>query len=126
MAFTATSRGVPFRSMSPRTAWASALRAAQERTFSLRLMRSSKLGFTSREITEATAVAWRTVSPPTIRRARQAAASQGTKRRLRRFLSPHNFYLTDQGLVFFYPMYALGGSITEFLLPYREEGSPEV
>lgn len=48
------------------------------------------------------------------------------KRRLRRFLNPHNFYLTDQGLVFFYPMYALSGSITEFLLPYREEGRTEV
>ena len=85
MAFTATSSWVPFRSMSPRTAWASALRAEQERTFSLLLMRSSKLGLTSREITEATAVACCRETPPTTRRARQAAISQGTKRRLRFF-----------------------------------------
>ena len=48
------------------------------------------------------------------------------KRRLRRCFNPQNFYLTDQGLVFFYPMYALSAGIMEFCLPYREAEAPYV
>ncbi|WP_295582813.1 RsiV family protein [uncultured Oscillibacter sp.] len=47
------------------------------------------------------------------------------RRRLRRAFNPQNFYLTDQGLVFFFPMYALAPAVEgvpAFLLPYGSEG----
>ena len=43
------------------------------------------------------------------------------RRRLRRFWNPRNYYLTEQGLAFFWPMYALGPAaegIPVFTLPY--------
>ena len=61
MAFTATSSLVPFRSAPPpisaSTATASSLRGRQERTFSRWFTDSWMLGLTSRETTEATALA---------------------------------------------------------------------
>lgn len=47
------------------------------------------------------------------------------KRRLRTAAKSEHFYLTAAGLVFFYPMYALGGAelgIPEFLFPWAENG----
>lgn len=49
------------------------------------------------------------------------------KRRLRTAAKREHFYLTESGLVFFYPMYALGGAelgIPEFLLPWDTETGP--
>ena len=43
---------------------------------------------------------------------------------LRRHFNPQNYYLTEEGLAFFYPMYALAPAsqgISVFLLPYGEE-----
>ena len=61
MAFTATSSFAPFRSapppMSSRISWASSFSGVQERTFSSRFTRSSMLGFTSSDTTDATAFA---------------------------------------------------------------------
>ena len=61
MAFTATSSLAPLRSAPPpisaRMAFASSLSGAQASTFSLRLTRSSMLGFTSRDTTDAAAFA---------------------------------------------------------------------
>lgn len=59
---------------------------------------------------------------------RQEAAAPGRyrpdwRRRLRRWFNPQNFYLTRQGLVFFYPPLALcptAGSIPTFTIPYDE------
>lgn len=47
--------------------------------------------------------------------------------RLRTAAKGEHFYLTAEGLVFFYPMYALGGAalgIPEFLLPWGDGGAP--
>ena len=52
------------------------------------------------------------------------------RRRLRRSFNSRNFYLTDEGLAFFFPMYALGPAaegIPTFLIPYlgkKETGHP--
>lgn len=46
---------------------------------------------------------------------------------LRRALSTQNFYLTDDGLCFFYPLCALAGAekgIVSFTMPYDEENGP--
>ncbi|MDD3346686.1 RsiV family protein [Oscillibacter sp.] len=47
------------------------------------------------------------------------------KRRLRRSFSARNYYLTDEGLSFFFPMYALAPAvegIPAFVLPYGRDG----
>lgn len=47
--------------------------------------------------------------------------------RLRTAAKGEHFYLTAEGLVFFYPMYALGGAalgIPEFLLPWGAQSGP--
>lgn len=49
---------------------------------------------------------------------------RGWRRRLRRSFSPMRFYLTGEGLVFFYPMYALApaeAGIPTFLCPWAAE-----
>lgn len=46
------------------------------------------------------------------------------KQALRRYFNPQNYYLTEEGLAFFYPMYALAPAnqgIPAFLLPYGDE-----
>ena len=63
----------------------------------------------------------RPVGPQTrmLRRIRRYA--EGWRRRLRRSLSPLNFYLTEEGLAFFYPMYAIAPAvegIPVFTVPY--------
>ena len=40
-----------------------------------------------------------------------ARYAEGWRRRLRRSLSPLNFYLTEEGLAFFYPMYAIAPAV---------------
>lgn len=48
------------------------------------------------------------------------------RRALRRHLNPRSFYLTADGLVFFYPMYSIAPAIEgipAFLLPYPHTGS---
>ena len=50
------------------------------------------------------------------------------RRRLRRFLNPRNYYLTPEGLTFFFPLYALAPpieGIPSFLCPW-EEMSPQL
>lgn len=47
--------------------------------------------------------------------------------RLRKSFNPHNFYLAEEGLCFFYQMYAIAPpaeSIPTFCLPYDEEHGP--
>lgn len=47
------------------------------------------------------------------------------RKRLRRCFNARNFYLTTEGLAFFYPMYAIAPAaegIPTFLLPYGKEG----
>ena len=49
----------------------------------------------------------------------------GWRRKLRRHFDPRNFYLTDSGLTFFYPMFAIAPAmegIPAFTLPWN--GSP--
>ena len=61
-----------------------------------------------------------------IRRREAAGVSQyreGWRRALRRRFNSRDFYLTAEGLTFFYPMYALGPAsegICTFVLPYGE------
>ena len=43
---------------------------------------------------------------------------------LRRHFSPARYYLTEQGLCFFYQMYDLSPAICEFTVPYNEERGP--
>ena len=63
-----------------------------------------------------------------VRRREAAGAShyyEGVRRKLRRYLNPQNFYLTADGLVFFYPMYAIAPAvegIPTFLIPGTEAG----
>ena len=50
----------------------------------------------------------------------------GVRRLLRRRFNAQNFYLTKEGLVFFYPMYAIapaGEGIPAFLVPYGPGGA---
>lgn len=45
------------------------------------------------------------------------------RRQLRRRFNPQNYYLTEEGLAFFYPMYAIAPAVEglpTFLLPYGE------
>ena len=47
------------------------------------------------------------------------------RRLLRRHFNPQNYYLTAEGLVFFFPMYAIAPSvegIPTFLFPYDRKG----
>lgn len=47
------------------------------------------------------------------------------RRELRRCFNPQNFYLTNEGLAFFFPMYAIAPGVEgvpTFLLPYGESG----
>lgn len=47
------------------------------------------------------------------------------RRELRRCFNPQNFYLTSEGLAFFFPMYAIAPGVEgvpTFLLPYGESG----
>lgn len=48
----------------------------------------------------------------------------GWRRRLRKYFNPMNFYLTAEGLAFFYPMYAIAPAaegIPTFLVPFEPE-----
>jgi len=50
---------------------------------------------------------------------------EGWRRELRRSFNPQNFYLTGEGLAFFWPMYAIAPApegVPVFLLPYGEQG----
>lgn len=50
---------------------------------------------------------------------------EGWRRELRRRFNPQNFYLTAEGLAFFFPMYAIAPGaegVPTFLLPYGEGG----
>lgn len=50
------------------------------------------------------------------------------RRRLRRYFNPRSFYLTEQGIAFFYPMYALAPAvegIPTFLLPWDGDAPEE-
>ncbi len=50
------------------------------------------------------------------------------RRRLRRFLNPRNYYMAPDGLVFFFPMYALAPpleGIPSFLCPWEEAKLPD-
>jgi len=54
-----------------------------------------------------------------------AALHEDYRHALRTCFSERNFYLTDEGLRLFYPMYSLASAregIVEFFLPYGEEG----
>jgi hypothetical protein len=88
MALTATFSCVPLRSMPSRITSASSFRASAERTFSFLLTCSWMLGFTSRETTEATALALRQLVRPKAQHttARAAATARGAQR-LRGFLN---------------------------------------
>ena len=63
-----------------------------------------------------------------IRRQEAAGAAQyseGVHRLLRRHFNPQNFYLTAEGLAFFYPMYAIAPAaegIPVFTIPYGQCG----
>ena len=51
----------------------------------------------------------------------------GLRRALRRYWNPRHFYLTEQGIAFFWPMYALGPAaegIPVYTLPYPEGDPP--
>ena len=53
---------------------------------------------------------------------------EGVRRKLRRHFNPQNFYLTADGLAFFYPMYAIAPAsegIPTFLVPWEELGNRE-
>nr|WP_326184298.1 RsiV family protein [uncultured Oscillibacter sp.] len=59
-------------------------------------------------------------------RAGIARYHEGWRRELRRHFNPQNFYLSGEGLVFFFPMYAIAPGtegVPAFLLPYGEEGA---
>ncbi len=46
------------------------------------------------------------------------------RKAVRRRFNPQNYYLTEEGLAFFYPMYALAPGnlgVPTFILPYNEE-----
>lgn len=48
------------------------------------------------------------------------------RRELRRRFNPQNFYLTEEGLAYFWPMYAVAPAaegVPVFILPYGEEGA---
>jgi len=66
-----------------------------------------------------------------IRRREAAGASlwrEDWRRRLRRSFNSRNYYLTDEGLSFFFPMYALGPAaegIPTFTVPYRDRAEKE-
>ena len=58
-------------------------------------------------------------------RAGVARYREGWSRELRRRFNPQNYYLTAEGLVFFFPMYAIAPSvegIPTFLFPYDRKG----
>ena len=61
-----------------------------------------------------------------VRRREAAGVSryhEGVRRKLRRYFNPQNFYLTAEGLVFFYPMYAIAPAaegVPAFLVPWKE------
>ena len=64
------------------------------------------------------------------RRERAGAARwrEDWRRALRRRFNPQNFYLTQEGLAWFYPMYALAPAsegVPVFTLPYGQEVTPE-
>ncbi|MCI9332664.1 MAG: DUF3298 domain-containing protein [Oscillibacter sp.] len=65
-----------------------------------------------------------------IRRRDRAGASrwrEDWRRELRRRFNPQNFYLTEEGLAYFWPMYAIAPAsegVPVFILPYGE-GGPE-
>jgi hypothetical protein len=63
------------------------------------------------------------------RRQRGGAADlrEDWRRQLKRSLNPRDYYLTEEGLTFFLPMYALGGAqlgIPTFTVPWNEKNSP--
>ena len=48
---------------------------------------------------------------------------EGIRRKLRRYFNPQNFYLTTEGLMLFYPMYAIAPAaegVPVFLVPWAE------
>lgn len=58
-------------------------------------------------------------------RAGVSAYRDGWRRALRRRFNPRNFYLTDDGLAFFFPMYSIAPAaegIPTFLIPYDDGG----
>lgn len=61
-------------------------------------------------------------------RAGVARYHEGWRRELRRRFNPQNFYLTREGLVFFFPMYAVAPAaegVPAFTLPYGSAGLRE-
>lgn len=67
-----------------------------------------------------------TLAASEIERRERAGVShwhEGWRKEMRRHFNPQNYYLTEEGLTFFYPMYAIAPAfegIPTFVLPYRE------
>ena len=60
-------------------------------------------------------------------RAGAAALREDWRKQLRKCLNPRDFYLTEEGLTFFLPMYALGGAqlgIPTFTIPWTDLRAP--
>ncbi|MGM9662775.1 MAG: RsiV family protein [Oscillospiraceae bacterium] len=63
------------------------------------------------------------------RQERDGPLREDWKKRLRTELSSEHFYLTEEGLVFYYPMYALGPEalgLPSFFLPWDAEKGPRL
>ena len=66
-----------------------------------------------------------------IQRQEQAGAAryhEGWRRQLRRRFNPQNFYLTEEGLVFFFPMYAIAPAaegVPAFTVPFEQLARPQ-
>ena len=64
-------------------------------------------------------------------RQEQAGAAryhEGWRRQLRRRFNPQNFYLTEEGLVFFFPMYAIAPAaegVPAFTVPFEQLARPQ-
>ena len=54
----------------------------------------------------------------------EAVPRENWRSALRRALDLRSFYLTPEGLCFFYPMYAVGPDILTFTMPYDDENGP--
>lgn len=60
-------------------------------------------------------------------RAGAAALREDWRRQLRKCLNPRDYYLTEEGLTFFLPMYALGGAqlgVPAFTIPWADLRTP--
>ena len=70
-------------------------------------------------------ISWASAEIERQERAGIAQYRQGWRRLLRRHFNSRNFYLTEEGLAFFFPMYTVAPAmegIPTFVLPYGKEG----